>query len=408
MIFGAHRRFALVFLRMSFIWLAIVICSSGCMSTFQTASMKSNSISVDQGLPVERTRFPSECVEEYEGVVNGKAQKNEKISVFRIPTMNYTSAIFFLDKQHGWVGGKNDLRSTADGGRSWTPLPQPYRNQYYVRYLKFLNLFRGTIVLQNMTTVSAENRTVILDTFDGGVSWQEVYSGDGIYATGFGVIENGGWITGIKYDASGITANNVVLTSDNKSGEWTDVTGTLKRLSGQSNDGTMGLLTYSERTASVVTSFGSIFETKDRGENWILRGEYESSHFRVNAVEKDLNGNAWLIEGVDGREGTYSRTVYFPINGDNSQCIRTHGLPDIFLNGGSTRGDREISVYGKKVTGNSGTMISSGIVIKSDDFGSSWNTIFTGNSSQEFVASATVDNLLFVLDRSGTIVRIEP
>jgi hypothetical protein len=73
--------------------------------------------------------------------------------------------LYFLDEHHGWLAGghKSALYATADGGRSWQPLPLPFKKTW-VESAYFHDLQAGWLLTDER----------LFETRDAGRTWREV------------------------------------------------------------------------------------------------------------------------------------------------------------------------------------------------------------------------------------------
>lgn len=96
-------------------------------------------------------------------------------------TLAWLHAVYFLDGSRGWAAGSSGtLLSTTDGGETWQALRPPTEDN--VRDLYFADERRGWIVCERsiyLLRTKDEQRSYLMNTADGGQTWQRVnLSGD--------------------------------------------------------------------------------------------------------------------------------------------------------------------------------------------------------------------------------------
>lgn len=88
-----------------------------------------------------------------------------------IPFSSYSSDLFFLDEQNGWLSTtRGEILFTSDGGRSWTRLAN-LGDLSELRDLKFFSGKTGLVILTERT----KEFSSLMETSDGGRSWMERY-----------------------------------------------------------------------------------------------------------------------------------------------------------------------------------------------------------------------------------------
>jgi photosystem II stability/assembly factor-like uncharacterized protein/dienelactone hydrolase len=97
--------------------------------------------------------------------------------------------IYFTDEYHGWYGnGSGKIYATKDAGKTWNKVLD--KEGYYVRCLAFIDSlhgFAGNVGTDYFPGVT--DTTCMLETFDGGLTWQAVTNITGPYPKGLCAID---------------------------------------------------------------------------------------------------------------------------------------------------------------------------------------------------------------------------
>ena len=84
------------------------------------------------------------------------------------------SNLVFLDALHGWLAASdNGVFATSDGGKTWQSLDIFPIGAGSASQVSFLSLDSGYVVVRQ--TADNEGRDILLETTDGGQSWQPIY-----------------------------------------------------------------------------------------------------------------------------------------------------------------------------------------------------------------------------------------
>lgn len=187
----------------------------------------------------------------------------------RSGTLARLSAVFFTDRERGWVVGSNgSILLTENGGNEWRRVPQTGRN--LLRDVFFLDHQRGFVLGEYSLFDRPDNklpkeRSFLLASYDGGVSWWEVtfdssttevedskrYNGDGLLRLLF-VDDRTGWACGEA---------GLILVSRDSGRTWQMQRSPVRKL-------LYNLTAIDDQQAWIVGAGGVILRTVDGGRNW--------------------------------------------------------------------------------------------------------------------------------------------
>jgi photosystem II stability/assembly factor-like uncharacterized protein len=155
--------------------------------------------------------------------------------------------VYFADELQGWILGsaKSEglIVQSTDGGQTWQ---ERYRCTEGLFNIKFANRKVGWVVGSNGT---------ILHTTDGGASWKRQVSGTKVLLTGLAVVDvNEAWVAG---------ASGTLLTTNDGGITWNK----------RKVDTPVGIsdITFVDPKHGRAVGYGTILSTNDGGQTWELK-----------------------------------------------------------------------------------------------------------------------------------------
>jgi photosystem II stability/assembly factor-like uncharacterized protein len=184
--------------------------------------------------------------------------------------------IFFIDHQHGWVGGEDGLiLRTDDGGDNWDVIQPGNPELVYVYELYFCNLQDGYM---------ARGYGDFLITGDGGESWQLVNSFTGAFADMFVMNDTIIWLL---MNFSGLNK------SDDGGSSWTNIPFPYD------NHNAHSFFFLDEHEGYACGTGQSLWHTTDGGETWDLNSIGDTwEDYRIVVFADSANG--WLLGQYGG------------------------------------------------------------------------------------------------------------
>jgi photosystem II stability/assembly factor-like uncharacterized protein len=203
------------------------------------------------------------------GTVNGLlCTHNGGLNWERIDTTNYYfTSIFFVDAQHGWAVGFDDILYTSDGGYDWE-LQLHCNSELSLEDIFFTDPDHGWVMMQSDT---------VFRTTNGGITWEAIGLPSFGFLEGFFLDQNLGWIVGYN--------SNILKTTDGGI-TWTDI-------SPAERSAWYNSVCFTDSDKGwVVGDNNLILHTRDGGETWEYQSDsYPRSLYSVTFVDS-LNG--WI------------------------------------------------------------------------------------------------------------------
>ena len=234
--------------------------------------------------------------------------------------MAWLHSVYFLDANRGWIAGSNGtLLSTVDGGATWSRTSFTSRDSFNDVY--FADSANGWLLGQRdqFNLKPNERISYLLNTRDGGATWQRTFLNTGDVNTRFTRMvfrdPQHGWVFG--------ETGTVFATTDGGA-HWLPQRSASKHL----------LLggAFAADNRSLIVGAGATIMQSDDGFNWRISAANNDAHDRFNAVAinsqfiwaagnngsilKSINsGRSWLkqnsetnadlldIKFIDAREG---------------------------------------------------------------------------------------------------------
>ena len=308
----------------------------------------------------------------------------------------FSSAVDFIDANHGWVCGGSTIWSTSNGGLTWSA--HNVRKNWFLNDVIFTDASHGWSWVTGIDHGSY-NYPIILATSDGGATWnrQSFSLGDAegrvLNSVSF-VDADHGWAVG---SGSSMGGSSTILATSDGGVTWQAQT------SGTTDD--LFSVVFVDATHGWLSSGGITLVTNDGGADWAPQGV----GIPVNALSfvDSLHGCAVGSDGgiattTDGGVNWQARTTTSPVTGipvlaDITFPDATHGCAvgdGIILStadGGATwssqtatSGLTAVSLVDATrgwVVGGGGFSGGVPVILHTGDGGLSWQTQYSGSSA---------------------------
>lgn len=231
----------------------------------------------------------------------------------RVGSLAWLHSVFFIDANHGWVvGSRGTLLTTSDGGNTWKPRSRP--SEDVLRDIYFVDESNGWLVCErNVYELKTrdEPRTYLMNTVDGGISWQRVnIEGVDIDARITRAVfrEGGhGWAFG---------EGGAIFKTIDAGASWV-------RLAVPTRNLLLGATFIDNHRGWVVGAGATILQTSDGGESWHLTRPAEAGGTRFSATSFIDNRLGWAV-GSGGR-------IFRTVNGGRTWQAQESGVrTDLF------------------------------------------------------------------------------
>ena len=205
----------------------------------------------------------------------------------KVPTRVLLTALTFVDEKTGWAVGHNEtLLKSEDAGQSWQIVRQDFERDPFL-HIWFENKDHGLV---------AGAYGVMLETFDGGETWEEVFLND---EDDFHLNQIGGSGNGTIYIASerdNLNERGVSYRSMDSGKTW-------ERMLMPYSGSYFGVLPIDETSVIFFGLRGQIFRSTDQGTNW---SEIKSGTFALlTDALKTSKGEIFIV----GMGGTVLKSV---------------------------------------------------------------------------------------------------
>jgi photosystem II stability/assembly factor-like uncharacterized protein len=321
-------------------------------------------------------------------------------------------SVYFLDANHGWVGGKGVLYKTTDGGKTWLSVGIDIPKEAFVKELFFQTESLGWLTIQQEATsplTYQDNYYRLLRTTDGGTTWKTLLEDKDSILNRIRFSSTGeGWLIGFKYtNLEPLRTRDFILHTSDLGKTWKDVSETLNQILGampikvEFTD----IVTEGAGRASVLLPRGSIYKTDDAGRNW----------YRLNGTIDDSSYSCSCRLGV-------TNTHHVWIGGDKDDSHSVLGMVAVkdddswreYILFGVSFSDIQFLSRDRIVTGGSTTPNQQGYTVKreavvsySSDGGTSWSFIYHNPKVKKINALSAVDSdHVWAVGDDGLILRL--
>lgn len=329
----------------------------------------------------------------------------------------------FVTGQKGWVNAGESVYRTTDGGATWSRLTFTVDEESEISSLTFADESRGWLAVskhRNTEGYGLGYSSQIWATNDGGATWhkQADFPDEVILRQLSFLNANDGFAIGARMidqspDQGPPYAQILVLSTADGGGIWTDFSEgakeEIRKQMGLPADYAFSLHWRSPTDGFLLTEWGRILQTSDRGKTWktIVTFKDERPNGLVSSVGYyklvlDTAQRVRVIAGAWGDEGYWGD---FITNGeDNSwrsyELLRTPIYDAVFLS------NDEILACGETLASLDGKRPQSGIIVHSTDSGKSWQVVYRSERVESFVSITKVNNREFyAVSDKGTFLR---
>ena len=324
----------------------------------------------------------------------GKTWENQDSGI-----RDYFRTVFFVDKEHGWLGGVNTyglIKRTTDGGKTWSTSPTPYLGAFH--YVQFFN--------QNYGYAAAE-RNRICRTTDGGLSWTDSFVSLSQIGGMYFVTPSNGYVV----------AKGFFRTTDSGS-TWQSVS--------TFGLGDIGDIYFADSlTGWFASRFVGISRTTDGGNNWQSVTDSRVSLESLSFPERGFgwafgssgiyastdSGNTWILQSTLPQIAIgkmLSRTLGYACGGFGFVYRTTDGGKNwLEISHHATTGDlHSVHMSGPdRVWAAGGDPVIGGVIIASTDGGQSWKTQYSQSFARfQSMAFADTGTTAWVCGIGGTAV----
>lgn len=330
----------------------------------------------------------------------------------RVPRRESLRSVFFLDRDHGWVGGKRALYRTTDGGDTWLSVDVDLPTEAFVTEILFQNESVGWLVVQKEAAsplTYQDNYFRLVRTTDGGETWNTQLEDKDSVINRIQFLNNGeGWLIGYKYtNAEPLRTDDFIMHTSDLGENWKDVSGSLNELlrGAPIKVEFTDILTDGPSRASVLLPRGSVFKTNDAGQNWYRQnGTIDDSSYacscHIGVTDKhsiwvggDKDDSHSLLGMIAVRDAdTWKEYILSGVSFSDIQFLSG----DQILTCGSTTPSQERYTVKREA-----------VISYSLDRGTSWSFVYHNARARKINALFSVDtNHIWAAGDDGIVVRL--
>ena len=332
-----------------------------------------------------------------EAVVKEEHLSANKIKDVSLKEPTDLTAVQFLDDDNAWLGGKEKVFKTQDGGRTWQQVKLEVLPGSSVRRINFVSPMIGWIIFQRSADTAINyqlNHFRVLHTVDGGNTWSLQYDGNEAAVTDLLFTDKrNGWITGLKFGGlSPYRYTYLILHTKDGGVHWEDVSPSLiklklpgkEQMGDRINEAAMGVTAAPSSSAvKILTSENEIFTTADDARSWETPVviDNKSEHAGIRRFGSKADNHLWFITSTNGREGTWST---FEIE-QNQNAWSMFMFQEIYLTDVVPLNDRHFIASGFVFDANKDNdSARQAVLLHTPDDGQTWSVIYRDKKIPKF------------------------
>ena len=314
-------------------------------------------------------------------------------------TSNDLNGVFFYDAYHGWaVGDSGVILNTSDGGETWNQ--QTSGTSLDLCSVCFINQDKGWITGKLIYPDSG----IILRTLNGGNNWDLVFNPPGTRMVDIFFIDSlNGWAVG-EVDGWYGTHGSPIFFSSNGGQTWDQISGLYEIKSIQFMDENNGWAAGGSVSGSTGYPYTIMFLTSDGGNTWVEKISNQGTGLLgvVYFIDQDVG---WAAGGNPGLNGPTFSTILYTTNGGESwvtqNSLSNRVLTDICFtdlqNGWAIGGYTSVS-----------WVPDSSVILHTENRGADWQIISSPSPEQLNSLCFPEPDKGWIVGCNGTIMNYSP
>jgi photosystem II stability/assembly factor-like uncharacterized protein len=324
----------------------------------------------------------------------------------------------FANQNDGWISDGRFVRSTSDGGSSWSDISIKLPPKSSIVRLKLLGNNYGIAAVRGLVNdyyfgPSSESRAWLFVTADAGKTWKQTFNESSIElysltATADGtIIIDGERFLEAKSRSraeyflmkSGDFGNSWVKIAPLKNGER----GVRDSLRQQDTPGAVEIVTPNNFRA--ISHYSrTLFESKDGGNSWLIIGRYlhDDAQVGIENFGKKDDGSEWMFESTYSIEGVRARLKTV----STKKVVERRMLGSYYLSDAYYVGTNTFIASGRY--GDLRQDHDRATILISDDDARTWAELYRGEKKGSINSMVQVNrNLLWAITDNGTLIKIQ-
>lgn len=354
-------------------------------------------------------------------LISGDTPQKWKVNIYNLKANGQFNTLFFVDENNGWAGGNSGFYKTSDSGLTWNKIGINLPTDREIVQIYFNNLMNGWIVVQSNTSdtsLSTENDFQILNTKDGGKSWQTQHIEKGGVITDLKMSIRQGWITGLKHEKdSPVCFSPLLLNYDQD--KWVRDESFVKNILETRdvrdercvNKALMGIAVSENNKTRIITNEKVIYEKDINSWHQVMNFKTVDAQSGIKTFGMTDSQKFWFLEGTGSIEGVRGRlTVGSPK--DSSENYTKMGL---FFMSAVNVSEKEFIIGGAKIDYDLSKKTdnyvkrSLGAILWTKDEGKTFEEILEVPEEEKIVFVTKINgvfNKVWALGEKGTIIQL--
>jgi photosystem II stability/assembly factor-like uncharacterized protein len=324
------------------------------------------------------------------------------------------SAVQVIGATHIWaLDHQGNIHKTINSGETWQAIAIKKMPDAEITSFFFVNQSIGWVSVTKTPEDSLNIQGVeswLLYTNDGGLSWQQQYSGRAIELNRVSFINaQEGWAIGSRLVERETLQNDYLVVHTTDQGKhWLDVSRELNREGG--GGFVKDIYSAESSKALLLTSGKKIFSTSNDGQNWQQIGAIpdeapQTSMFRISRLSTN---RIWVLGGTGSREGTWATLA---LKGDNDNWIK-YKTDGVILRDAVFLSDSQVIACGVIASNDTLPLPDDngreGVILSSSDGGRTWSVVYRTPQAKSINAlTVNASKQVWAVGDNGLVLRLD-
>jgi photosystem II stability/assembly factor-like uncharacterized protein len=328
----------------------------------------------------------------------------------------------FVDANNGWAGNRKILYRTSNAGSSWQPSTPQLSAETAISSFFFIDKTHGwltTISQAQGERYGRGNSSAILVTEDGGDTWsQQSVFADEVMLNNVAFIDpNRGMAVGGKLRERNPAQIDMFILSTSDGGKtWSDISEHIKPAIGERGDYRVETYWISASQIYLLTTGGRVIVSENGGETWKLIANFKdirpggfissTSYLKLLFTPR---GQLRVLAGAAGEEGYWGDFIVPEV----TQSWNSYELIRVPLFDALSLSEKEVLACGLELypadeKTNAAPRSPKGIILYSNDSGTSWSTVHYTRSNEPLIFLTQIsDTDFYAMSDAGNLIKFK-